>query len=157
MAGHRILFVCLGNICRSPMAEGVFRHLSEMAGTSRYTVDSAGTGDWHVGAPPDERAQATLMARGIDISDLRARQVTQRDFDRFDVLLAMDAANMRDLAAIAPLGLDGKVHLYLDYTLGERGQEVPDPYFGGAHGFDHVYDLIERASHGLLRRLSVKD
>lgn len=157
MAGLRILFVCLGNICRSPMAEGIFQHISGQDGSAQYGVDSAGTEHWNVGAPPDDRARATLMLRGIDISDLRARQVTASDFETFDLLLAMDRENLRHLDAMAPAGTSRKVHLYLDYALGARGQDVPDPYYGGAAGFDQVCDLVDRASHGLLRRLSANN
>ncbi len=152
MAHHRILFVCLGNICRSPMAEGVFRQVSAACGLEdRFFVDSAGTGNWHLGAPPDERAQAVLLDCGIDISGLRARQVNREDFGRFELLLAMDRSNIEDLHRIAPPDERQKVNLFLDYTLSQLGAEVPDPYYGG--GFAHVLDLIERASHGLLKRL----
>ena len=156
MTEYRILFVCLGNICRSPMAEGVFRHVSGSGELAAFSIDSAGTAGWHEGSPPDSRAQAALMARGIDISQLRARQVSPRDFERNDLLLAMDDSNLQDLSAIAPHGAGGKVHLFLDYALGETGQEVPDPYYGGTRGFDEVFDLVERASLGLMRKLSAK-
>jgi len=149
----RILFVCLGNICRSPMAEGLFRHLSLARGGAGFTIDSAGTAGWHVGAPPDSRAQAALRERGIDISGHRARQVTRADFLRFDLLLAMDADNLRDLNALAPGGAQGKAYLFLDCALGHQGAEVPDPYYGGAGGFTRVVELVEHASRGLLERL----
>jgi protein-tyrosine phosphatase len=136
------------------MAEGFFRHISEEDGSAQYEVDSAGTEHWNVGAPPDDRARATLMLRGIDISDLRARQIAVSDFEEFDLLLAMDSENLKHLDAMAPAGTSRKVHLYLDYALGARGREVSDPYYGGAAGFDRVCDLVERASHGLLRRLA---
>jgi protein-tyrosine phosphatase len=149
-----VLFVCLGNICRSPMAEGVFRRVAAEAGVlDRFRIDSAGTGDWHAGSPPDRRAQAALRRRGVDISALRARQVDERDFHAFDLLLAMDASNRQDLLDIAPEGTGGKVRLFLDYAPHLNAREVPDPYFGGAEGFDRALELVEAASAGLLRAL----
>lgn len=145
----RILFVCLGNICRSPTAEGVFRDLAAKAGINVET-DSAGTGDWHIGNPPDRRAMAEAARRGHDISDLRARQFTAADFSRFDLILAMDRSNLRDIEALRPSGKAVPVQLLLDH--GERpGTDVPDPYLEG--GFDRTFDLIETACRGLLARL----
>ncbi len=145
----RILFVCLGNICRSPTAEGVFRDLAAQAGTEVAT-DSAGTGDWHIGSPPDRRAMAEAARRGHDISDLRGRQFTAADFTRFDLILAMDRSNQRDIEALRPAGNSVPVHLLLDYGEGP-GTDVPDPYLEG--GFDRSFDLIETACRGLLAQL----
>ena len=145
-----ILFVCLGNICRSPMAEGVFRHVAENRGLSDgLTVDSAGTGSWHVGNPPDERAQRAAAGRGIDISGLRARQVGPDDFEQFDLVVAMDDANIDALRRLAPDAACDRIRLFLEFTAGGSVREVPDPYYGGEEGFDHVLDLIEAAARGL--------
>lgn len=149
-----VLFVCLGNICRSPMAEGMFRRAVEAAGASeRFLIDSAGTGGWHAGSPPDRRAQAVLRKRGVDISGLSARQVQTDDFFTFDLLLAMDAGNRTDLLALSPKGQEGKVGLFLDYAPHLRVREVPDPYYGGPEGFERVLALVEAASEGLLKAL----
>jgi protein-tyrosine phosphatase len=150
----RILFVCMGNICRSPTAEGVFRHLLEQRGLSgQVTTDSAGTHDYHVGRPPDRRAAAAAAARGIDIADLRARQVEQSDFARFDWVLAMDEANLAELIALCPPEYRHKVRLFLGYARRSAQREVPDPYYGGAAGFEHVLDLVEDAAEGLLEAI----
>lgn len=147
----RILFVCLGNICRSPTAEGVFGHLAREAGLTLHT-DSAGTGDWHIGDRPDPRAVAAAAARGYDISDLRARQVTATDFDRFDLILAMDNRNRADLEALRPLGAATPVEMFLRFDESHTGPlDLPDPYLVG--GFGDVLDTIERASRGLATRL----
>jgi len=147
----RVLFVCTGNICRSPSAEGVFRALVVEHGLSgRIEADSAGTGDWHVGEPPDERSQEAALRRGIDLSALRGRQVGRGDFDRFDLILAMDKGHVRALQRLAPPGAQDKVRLFLDYAPGEKGRDVPDPYFGGGAGFDRVLDMIEAGCAGLL-------
>jgi protein-tyrosine phosphatase len=146
-----VLFVCLGNICRSPTAEGVFRHLCEgerLAG--RIAIDSAGTGSWHVGDPPDRRAQAAARRRGIDMSAQRARQVQRADFQRFDYVLAMDRSNLEDLRDLCPDDFAGHLGLFLDFAPEASERDVPDPYYGGADGFDEVLDLIETASRGLL-------
>ncbi|MEK9725874.1 MAG: low molecular weight protein-tyrosine-phosphatase [Rhodospirillaceae bacterium] len=147
----RVLFVCLGNICRSPTAEGVFRGLVAEAGLSdRIEIDSAGTGAWHVGDPPDPRAQAAAKARGYDLSAQRARKVSDTDFDGFDYVIGMDRRNHADLSMAAGQAHRGKIRLFLEFApeLGET--EVPDPYYGGGDGFDHVLDLVEAASRGLL-------
>ncbi len=146
-----VVFVCLGNICRSPSAEGVFRGLVRSEGLAEHiTTDSAGTGSWHIGDPPDGRAQAAALRRDVDLSDLRARQFKAADFERFDYVLAMDEANRRDMARLSPPGLDDRLRLFLDFApqLGQR--EVPDPYYGGDGGFEDVLDMIEAASRGLL-------
>ncbi|MBM7060988.1 low molecular weight phosphotyrosine protein phosphatase [Pseudomonas sp. UL073] len=145
----KVLFVCMGNICRSPTAEGVFRQRLATAGLeARVTVDSAGTGDWHVGKAPDGRSRQAAAARGYDLSVLRARQVCVDDFTRFDLILAMDHDNLARLQAMRPAG-GAELDLFLRrYQLAL--DEVPDPYYGGADGFEQVLDLIEQASDALL-------
>ncbi len=146
----RILFVCLGNICRSPMAEGVVRaELARRGLLDRVELDSAGTGDWHVGEPPDPRARQAAAARGVDISGLRGRQVSPADFSRFDLILAMDRDNYADLLALAGDAHAHKVRLFLEFARDGNGDEVPDPYFGGPEGFEHVLDLLQDAAAGL--------
>lgn len=150
-----VLFVCLGNICRSPTAHGVFEGLVAQAGLAeQILVDSAGTGAWHAGEPPDKRSQAAARARGYELQHLRARQVLASDFERFDYILAMDAQNLRDLEAMRPASYQGELGLFLDY-ISEQSyhREVPDPYYGGAQGFEHVLDLVEQASQGLLAHI----
>ena len=146
----RVLFVCMGNICRSPTAEGVFRHRLQQAGLlERVTVDSAGTGDWHVGKAPDSRSSQAALQRGYDLSSLRARQVQREDFQRFDLILAMDHDNHARLQALRPASGGAALDLFLRrYEL--AFDEVPDPYYGGADGFEQVLDLIEQASDALL-------
>jgi protein-tyrosine phosphatase len=150
----KILFVCLGNICRSPTAEGVLRHLlAEERCSLHVEVDSAGTGDEHVGQPPDTRSQSAAKRRGIDLGGLSARQVTGRDFEDFDLILAMDRRNLRDLQAMKPAGSRAQVRLFLEYA-GEPGaSEVPDPYLGDARGFERVLDLVTAACRRLIERL----
>lgn len=143
----RILFVCLGNICRSPTAHGVFQALADQAGADVY-VESAGTGGWHVGDPPDRRAAAEAAARGYDLSALRAQQVTRADFARFDRIIAMDHANLMALERMRPIDSTTRVELFLGYAKDVDRNEVPDPYYEG--GFDLVLDLVEAASRGLL-------
>jgi protein-tyrosine phosphatase len=149
----RVLFICLGNICRSPTAEGVFRrYVSEARLEEHIEIDSAGTGDYHVGEPPDERARAAALQRGYDIGGLRARQVRASDFEEFDYVLAMDEQNRRMLERLSPPDYVHKVRLFTEFS--SRGAvPVPDPYFGGARGFEHVLDIIEDAAAGLLREL----
>lgn len=148
----RLLFVCLGNICRSPAAEAIMRARAEAEGLA-LTLDSAGTGGWHVGAPPDPRMQAAAAARGYDLSALRARQVRREDFHDFDLILAMDEDNLAALQRAAPRSGGAELSLMLDHGSGPKGAEVPDPYYGGESGFDHVLDLLEDAAEGLARRL----
>ncbi len=139
------------------MAEGMFRHIAQQAGASGgFIVDSAGLGSWHVGHPPDERAQEALDARGIEISDLRARQVVPADFDRFDLILAMDRSNRQGLMKLVPKDKQHKIHLFLEYAPHLGVREVPDPYFGGVEGFDYVCQLVDTACRGLLRSLTAK-
>jgi protein-tyrosine phosphatase len=146
----RVLFVCLGNICRSPTAEGVFRRLLEEHGLDdRVDVDSCGIGDWHQGKSPDSRARQAAERRSIDISTLRARQLAAADFHNFDYLLAMDHDNLAAIKSSAPQDCAAHLGLFLDFA-GLDGRAVPDPYFGGDLGFEEVLDLVEAASRGLL-------
>ena len=152
MADLRVLFVCLGNICRSPTAQGIFQHcLASHPLAQRVYVDSAGTGSWHAGKPPDARAIAAAAKHGCDISGLRARQVLAEDFYAFDYILAMDAENLRHLKAMCPADFAGTLCRFLDFADGQG--DVPDPYYGGDDGFEHVYTLCEQASRGLLNHL----
>ncbi|MBB3143295.1 low molecular weight protein-tyrosine-phosphatase [Halomonas organivorans] len=149
----RVLFVCLGNICRSPTAEGMFRqHLKEAGLADRVDVDSCGIGPWHVGKSPDARAQAAAISRGLDLSALRARQLCDTDFTRFDYLLAMDHDNLAALNARRPADCDAYLGLFLAFA-GFPDRAVPDPYFGGRDGFEEVMGLIEAASRGLVEAL----
>jgi protein-tyrosine phosphatase len=145
-----VLFVCLGNICRSPTAEGVFRQLvTEQGMTEHLHIDSCGTGNWHIGKSPDARAMAAADRRGVDISDLRARQIKAEDLDRFDYVLVMDRQNLADVRDIWHQNGGTEPRLFLEF--GESGQaEVPDPYYGGEDGFERVLELIHEASQGLL-------
>jgi protein-tyrosine phosphatase len=157
MARHRLLFVCLGNICRSPMAEGVFRRIAEEEGVlDLFDIDSAGLGHWHIGQAPDTRAQKAARGRGIDISGQSARQVKHGDFARFDLLLAMDEGNFQELTELAPADARHKVRRFLDFAPKARTKDVPDPFFGGPEGFDHALDLIEQAARGLLASLTAE-
>lgn len=146
-----ILFVCMGNICRSPTAHGVFRKLVREARLEhRVRMDSAGTHAFHVGEGPDPRAQETARRRGVDLSDLRARKAREEDFHVFDLILAMDQDNYHSLSRLCPPGLEWKIGLLMDYAPELRMREVPDPYYGGATGFERVFDLVEAAAQGLL-------
>lgn len=145
-----VLFVCLGNICRSPSAEGVFRHVVRKAGLEDMIhIDSCGTGDWHVGHAPDGRARQKALQRGIDISGLRARQFHASDLERFDYILVMDRQNLADVRDIWRQNGGTEPELFLSYGRSDH-DEVPDPYYGGDKGFETVLDLIEDASEGLL-------
>ncbi|HTF94877.1 MAG TPA: low molecular weight protein-tyrosine-phosphatase [Cellvibrio sp.] len=147
----KILFVCLGNICRSPTADGIFRELVKREKLDqKIIVDSAGTGGWHIGKAPDSRTVAAAKNRGYDLSILRARQVNRSDFDEFDYVLAMDANNLRDLQALKPLHFSGHLGLFLEFGSRKHHREVPDPYYGGHDGFELVLDLVEDAAAGLL-------
>jgi len=146
-----VLFVCLGNICRSPAAEGVFRALVEREGLAdRIACDSAGTGSWHVGKAPDARMRAAAKRRGYDLDSLRGRQVTVGDFERFDYVLAMDGENLANLTVLCPPGREGRLGRLLDFAPGAGRRDVPDPYYGGADGFERVLDLVEAGAAGLL-------
>ena len=150
-----VLFVCMGNICRSPVAEGVFRQMLEGVGLcNKVHVDSAGTHSYHIGAPPDTRTQATALRRGVDLHALRARQVIVADFANFDYLLAMDRDNFEHLLGLCPdPALRHRVRLFMDFAPHLPEREVPDPYYGGPGGFDRVMDLVEEAAQGLLVHL----
>ena len=153
----RILFVCLGNICRSPMAEGLFRRELERRGIDHLVeVDSAGTGNWHVGEPPDPRARRAIARRGVDISHLRGRQVRPRDLDDFDLILTMDAENFSDLLALADKRQMEHIRLFLDFAPQAGVREVPDPYFGEEDGFELVLDLLQAAAEGLADHVEEK-
>jgi protein-tyrosine phosphatase len=157
----RVLFVCLGNICRSPTAQGTMRQLVREAGLQdSIELDSAGTGSWHVGSMPDPRAAATARARGI-VLDGFARQVSQDDFDDFDLVLAMDRSNMRELRQLAPgEQARAKVRLLREFDPASAGAEdldVPDPYYGAAGGFEEVLDLVEAACRGLLAQIRAEE
>lgn len=149
----RILFVCLGNICRSPSAEAVMRRLVERRGLrDRIELESAGTGEWHVGEPPDERAAEAARRRGVELTG-RARQVTREDFERFDLIVAMDGSNLHALRRLAPdEGSRAKVRMMREFdpSADPVDLDVPDPYYGGRGGFDHVLDLLQAACEGML-------
>jgi protein-tyrosine phosphatase len=150
----RILFVCMGNICRSPSAEAVFRQvLRERAPDVAIEIDSAGTHDYHVGEAPDRRAIEAARRRGIDMSGLRARQVSLEDFAQFDLLLAMDEENRNELQRRAPVQYRERVRLFMEYAPHAHSLVVPDPYYGGHQGFEEVLDLLELASVGLLEEI----
>jgi len=154
-----VCFVCLGNICRSPTAEGVMRHLvDEMKLSDRILIDSAGTGDWHIGEAPNERAQQAARQRGYDLAALRGRQITLADFERFDLLIAMDERNVAALHQLCPPAQRDKIRLLLEFvpqtdSRWAGAREVVDPYFGGAEGFEQVLDQCEAACRGLIAAL----
>lgn len=153
-----VLFVCLGNICRSPTAHGIFRHLVKNAGLEEVIeVDSAGTAAFHVGKSPDTRSTLLAKERGIEMSDLRARQVDLGDFYQYDYVLAMDEANLFNLKEMALPEHYDQIKLFLEFSRDYDEKEVPDPYYGGAQGFDHVFDLVDSASRGLLEHIKQKD
>ena len=148
-----VVFVCLGNICRSPSAEGVFQALVDAAELSaQISVDSAGTGGWHVGDPPDGRAMRVGKERGYDLSAQRARQFQMSDFEKFDYVVAMDHSNFENLRRMVPEHFSGELGLMLDYA-GRIGEEVPDPYYGGIEDYHHVFDLLKPAASGLLAHI----
>ena len=150
----RILFVCLGNICRSPTAEGVLRTLAAReAPELRLEVDSAGTADFHVGEPPDPRTQAAGLRRGYDLAALRARVIEPADFGHYDLILAMDEDNLRVLRRRAPAHVHERLRLLLEFAPDADSRDVPDPYYGGPNGFEEVLDLVEAATRGLLTHL----
>ncbi|MGZ8296827.1 MAG: low molecular weight protein-tyrosine-phosphatase [Allosphingosinicella sp.] len=148
-----VLFVCLGNICRSPLAEAAFRREAERLGLD-LEIDSAGTGDWHIGYPPDPRAAAVAARNGIDISHLEARLVTSDDFRRFDHIVALDSNNLRDLERLRPADGKAALSLLLDHVDGRRGQAVADPYHGDDSHFDVAWDDVSAGAQGLARRIA---
>ena len=147
-----ILFVCLGNICRSPLAEAAFRARAEAAGLTAK-VDSAGTGDWHAGEPPDRRAQATAQRHGVDISGYRARQIGRADFTRFTHIFALDRDNLAGIRRIAPANTTAHVGVLLDLVDGMAGRSVADPYYGGDEGFETTWAEVDAAAAALVERL----
>ena len=149
-----VLFVCLGNICRSPTAQGIFQELVNAEDLSNLIyIDSAGTGDWHIGKNPDSRSCQAALDRGIDISSLQARLIQKEDFEHFDYILVMDKKNLKEVSKMKPPDYPGHLELFLSFSLKPSIQEVPDPYFSGADGFDLVIDLVMNASKGLLRHI----
>ena len=153
-APFQVVFICMGNICRSPTAHGVFRDRVHQAGLAdRVQVDSAGTHNYHPGKPPDPRSQQHAGQRGYDLSDLRARQLQAADFDNAHLLLAMDHENLALARSMCPPGQLHKLRRFTEFCLHHRADVVPDPYFGGADGFEHVLDLVEDACEGLLHHV----
>lgn len=151
---RRILFVCMGNICRSPTAEGVFRHvLAEQAPELRIEIDSAGTHDYHVGSAPDRRAIDAARRRGIELSHLRGRMIVAEDFATYDLILAMDDDNLQELRRRAPVIHRQRIRLMMEFAPQAASRFVPDPYYGGAQGFEEVLDLLEEAAQGLVAEL----
>ena len=149
----KVLFVCMGNICRSPTAEGVFRHMVEQLNVEdEISIDSAGTHAYHVGNQPDARAQHAALKRNIDLSSQRARRVSADDFAQFDYVIAMDESNKDDLLSICPAGYEDRIYLFLDFSECNES-EVPDPYYGQGRGFEIVLNLVEDASDGLLKHI----
>ena len=150
----KILFVCLGNICRSPLAESVFRHLARERGVEdRFRIDSAGTSGYHAGSPPDRRSAAVALARGVEVAG-RSRQLSARDLRDFDYVIAMDAENLQEVEALhATVGGTARVHRLREWDPEGGGPDVPDPYYGGARGFEDVHDIVERSCAALLDHL----
>lgn len=151
----KVVFVCLGNICRSPLGEGILRHLVTQAGLSPYIeIDSAGTGNWHVGSEPHHGSQQVARERGLDISDQRARQIRPEDLKAFDYVVAMDSQNLADILSLDPAGeASARIVRMMDFAPHLGTPDVPDPYFGGQEGFDVVYDMVEEACRALLERI----
>ncbi|WP_214476499.1 low molecular weight protein-tyrosine-phosphatase [Mesorhizobium sp. dw_380] len=153
---NSILFVCLGNICRSPLAEGIFGAVwAERGGDRDMLLDSAATGGWEVGSAPDPRSMAIAVHHGIDISAQRARKVMREDFSRFDLILGMDRSNVADLKALAPAAMRDRVYLFLEFAQG-KARDVPDPYYDGKEAFAEVYRMIREASEALATRLAAR-
>jgi protein-tyrosine phosphatase len=148
-----VLFVCLGNICRSPLAEGMMRHLATQAGHDLH-IESAGTGDWHIGSPPDERAMAAAVRGGFDISGQRARQICRDDFGKFAHIAVMDGANLIAVQNLRPSDVAVQPKLLLDFAKGQSGKSVPDPYYGNKRDFDETVRLVKLGCTGLLAQIS---
>lgn len=147
----KVLFVCMGNICRSPTAHGVFQHLVNTEGLAdQIEIDSAGTHAYHVGESPDQRAQQTASRHGVDLSYIRARKINREDFAHYDYILAMDEDNLYDLQTICPPQYQSRLHLFLEFASDTSERVVPDPYYGGNRGFEHVFKLVDTAAKGLL-------
>jgi protein-tyrosine phosphatase len=150
----RVLFVCLGNICRSPLGEALFRHHVEGAGLAHgFAADSAGTAAYHVGEPPDERSVATARRRGVEYTG-RARKLERSDYYEFDHIVAMDRSNLEDILARKPADASAEIHLLRAFDPEPDDEDVPDPYYGGPHGFERVHDIVERSTEALLRHLA---
>ena len=153
-----VVFVCMGNICRSPTAEGVFRHVVHVNNLQDVIkIDSAGTHAYHIGESPDSRSQATAKSRGVDLSAQRARKVESNDFDRFDYVIAMDRSNYENLKVLATTEQQKRLHLFMSFTQDWDDDEVPDPYYGAGDGFTTVFDMVQSASEGLLEAIIKKD
>jgi len=153
-----VLFVCMGNICRSPTAEGVFRHLVRTKGLENVIkVDSAGTHAYHIGEAPDSRSQSTAKARGVDLSTQRARKFQRNDFESFDYVIAMDNSNYEALKTQATLEQQKQLYLFMGFTDKWDDEEVPDPYYGSGDGFTKVFDMVQAASEGLLKKIEKND
>ncbi|HEY0411894.1 MAG TPA: low molecular weight protein-tyrosine-phosphatase [Allosphingosinicella sp.] len=150
-----VLFVCLGNICRSPLAEAAFRAEAERLGLD-VEIDSAGTGDWHIGYPPDPRAAAVAARKGVDISHLRARQVGPEDFRRFDHIVALDEKNLHDLRRMRPADAKAELSLLLDHVEGREGEGVADPYYGQDAHFDDAWTEVTQGARALARRIAAE-
>lgn len=149
-----ILFVCTGNICRSPVAEGYMRHaLNELGVLDQFSLDSAGVDSHHIGQAPDPRAQEISLKYGVDVSDLRARNIRGRDYDTFDLILAMDKTHLAKLKKHKPEGCKARVELYLPYSETMRVEEVPDPYYGDLSDFEHVHELLKTATNGIIKKV----
>ena len=149
-----VLFVCMGNICRSPTAEGVFRHVVKKRNLQdQISIDSAGTHAYHIGESPDSRSQSTALARGVNLSAQRARKAVGEDFERFDYVIAMDRSNYEDLKQLGQGADLSKLHLFMSFAKAWDNDEVPDPYYGGANGFEEVFDMVQSASEGLLEHI----
>lgn len=154
----KVLFVCLGNICRSPTAEGIFRALVEEKGLSdRLEIDSAGTSGWHQGEPPDPRSQEEALRHGVDLGGQRSRAVVARDFEYYDYLCAMDSANLKELRRACPKGLEKKLYRLTSFAPELRVNDVPDPYYGGDRGFENVFKIVEASAQGLLAHIERHD
>jgi len=154
---YRVLFVCMGNICRSPTVEGVFRAIVAQEFPDRVIhIDSAGTHAYHVGQPPDPRAQRAALRRGIDLSELRARRIAEADFSNFDLVLAMDPLNVTVMHEVCPPELHTRIRLLMEFAPAIGREDVPDPYYGGSNGFEYVLDLAEEASAGLIAHLKTE-